>query len=156
MEAGGRLSELSQQTHPSYLRALVLEDDETDQFLIERVLVKGGVTQEVICFRYARHGLEYLRQANRTKFDLIVVDLGLPLMSGLEFLLAAAEEHQAEFEDAMVVILTSSQDAEDYNNASSLGLVELFLAKPFTPDHASELRTFDRESSSLTVSIAFN
>ncbi|MGD9646581.1 MAG: response regulator [Pirellulales bacterium] len=58
-------------------RVLLVEDGETNRQLIRLVLEEAGV--EVVC---AENGLEGLSLASRDKFDLILMDMQMPLMDG--------------------------------------------------------------------------
>ena len=70
--------------------------------------------------------LNYLEQSNQEAV-LILSDINMPGMSGLELLRNIKEKHKAP--PPMVMMITAYGDAENYNTAMSLGADD-FLTKP--------------------------
>lgn len=68
-------------------RVLVVEDDESIQFLVGKYLESAGISTAV-----ATDGVIALDQIHREQFDLILLDLGLPGMHGLDVLLRLQDE----------------------------------------------------------------
>lgn len=60
-------------------RILIVEDSRNERLGLRRLLERSG-----FCVRDAADGFEALRQLESDQFDLLVVDVGLPGMSGLE------------------------------------------------------------------------
>src|SRR5215469_798445 len=111
-------------------RILVVDDDETSRQLLQRFLsVVGLVVLEV------SGGEEAIRVAASQPVDLIVSDLAMPGMTGLELIrhLRAHERLRS------LPILTVSASASAFTRDEALGAgCDAFLAKPF---HADELYT---------------
>lgn len=109
------------------MRILLVDDSLTIRSLIKRTLVVDPATE----ISEASNGVEALAQIARRRFDLVVLDMNMPVMDGLETLEAirAAPEYAA----LPVVMLTSEK-----NEALVRRLVELritdFLSKPLSPD----------------------
>ena len=72
-----KLSANFSEHHP--LRILVAEDNLTNQKLAMKVLIKLGYTPEI-----ARHGKEVLEMVSNKHYDLILMDVQMPEMDGLE------------------------------------------------------------------------
>jgi two-component system, chemotaxis family, chemotaxis protein CheY len=116
------------------MRILLVDDSLTIRTLIRRSLaaVKDADIVE------AANGVDALTQIARRRFDLVVLDLNMPVMDGLEALeaLRAAPDYAA----LPVVMLTSEK-----NEALVRRLVELritdFLSKPLSPDVLSHRLT---------------
>jgi CheY-like chemotaxis protein len=72
-----RLSENFSTLHP--LRILVAEDNLTNQKLALKVLAKLGFTPDI-----ANHGKEVLEMVSHKAYDLILMDVQMPFMDGLE------------------------------------------------------------------------
>lgn len=68
---------------PNSIRVLLVEDNEFDRVAFRRALRKGQVGYEIHEFVRAEEALEELT-ANPHGYDLLVVDQGLPGMSGLD------------------------------------------------------------------------
>jgi CheY-like chemotaxis protein len=62
-------------------KILIVEDDEAQQFLYHVELVEEGY--EVVL---AKNGVEALKCLEESPFDLIVLDIRMPIMNGIEFL----------------------------------------------------------------------
>lgn len=75
----------------------------------------------------AQDGVEALKKANASPFDLVLTDINMPMMDGLKLISALRQDskHQAV---PIVVITTESADA-DRERAMSLG-ASAYLVKP--------------------------
>ncbi|MEU4546258.1 response regulator [Nonomuraea dietziae] len=106
------------------IRVLVVEDEEltaeANRLFVERV---EGFTVAGV----ARSGGEALRFLRRTEVDLILLDLYLPDMHGLEVCRAVRAAGLA----CDVIVVTSARDLAVVRNAVSLGVAQ-YLLKPFT------------------------
>ncbi|HEY4162273.1 MAG TPA: response regulator, partial [Dongiaceae bacterium] len=63
----------------SLLRVLVVEDNQVNQLLVTTILAKAGMRSEV-----AANGLEAVQAAHNRNFDIILMDMQMPEMDGLE------------------------------------------------------------------------
>jgi DNA-binding response OmpR family regulator len=102
-------------------RILVAEDEPRIASLLERGLAASGFTTEV-----AESGDEALALARSGRFDLVILDVGLPRMDGLEVL---RELRQAS-ETIPVVILTARGSMKD-TVAGLEGGADDYITKPF-------------------------
>lgn len=84
----------------------------------------------------AYDGISALKQIEEAHLDLILLDLHLPRMSGLEVLehLAATRLQGSESDDVPVIIMTAFVGAEAAAMAIQAG-VRQFVAKPFEWNH---------------------
>ncbi|MGZ4964062.1 MAG: response regulator [Limisphaerales bacterium] len=120
---------------PNYL-ILVVEDDDSDFFLLERAFRKNKIENPIVRVKDGLEGLHYLQGSgdytDREKFpfpDVIILDLKTPRMSGLE-LLAWIREHP-ECRVIPTVIMSSSQQDVDVSKAYELG-ANTYFVKPTT------------------------
>lgn len=81
-------------------------------------------------FREASSGLEALEQIMLRKYDMIMLDLNMPDMHGLEFL-RFVRDHKA-FRDIPIVVITSQAD-ETIRSAVITAGANAYITKPFTP-----------------------
>jgi len=110
---------------------LLVEDDELDVISVERSLKK--LNEEYILYT-AYNGieaLEILRGTNGKKIDplpdVILLDLNMPKMNGVEFLKALREDEKLK--DIKVFIMTTSGEEADRKATENLG-ISGYLIKP--------------------------
>ena len=127
---------------PNYL-ILVVEDDDSDFFLLERAFRKNKIENPIVRVKDGLEGLHYLQGSgdytDRDKFpfpDVIILDLKTPRMSGLE-LLAWIREHP-ECRVIPTIIMSSSQQDVDVSRAYELG-ANTYFVKPTTFEDLIEL-----------------
>jgi CheY-like chemotaxis protein len=124
---------------------LLVEDEENDARLMEMAFKKSGILNPV---QWAKDGLEaiaYLNSdgvyANRALYpfpEVLIVDLKMPRMSGLE-LLAWIRAHP-EFKVIPTIIMTSSQQDQDIQNAYELGANTYFIKPSCLAELAKMIR----------------
>lgn len=108
----------------SKARILVIDDEEIVRLSCKKCLVPEGYEVET-----ASNGVEGLRLAQAGQYDLILTDLKMPDMDGMEFL-AAVKGPQPQ---AKVIMITGYSTVEHAVRAIKLG-AHNYLEKPFTPD----------------------
>ena len=107
---------------------LLCEDDQNLRQLL-RVVLGGGYR-----FLEATNGDEAIELALERRPDLVILDLMLPKLSGLDVLARLRTEPAAE--RPRVVVMSAWADAEDA--ALSAG-ADRFIAKPFELDDLSDI-----------------
>ena len=109
------------------LRRTLIVDDQAS---IRRVVRAYLETVQKCEVAEAVNGVDAIRQLMRSSFDLIITDLVMPEMTGLE-LLGYVRRHAA-FRQIPVIMLTSQGDESDRRKAIALGVND-YLVKPFAP-----------------------
>jgi two-component system copper resistance phosphate regulon response regulator CusR len=102
-------------------RILIAEDERPISAFLERGLTANGFTVEV-----AERGDEALELARSDRFDLVILDLGLPGMDGFDVL----REFRRVNERVPVVILTARENVRD-TVAGLEGGADDYITKPF-------------------------
>ncbi len=74
---------------------------------------------------------EALEEINKRVFDLIISDLHMPDMTGLELIKKIRQVK--EYEDVPIIMLTTETSVKIANEGRSLG-VSVWATKPFKPD----------------------
>ncbi|QKG56588.1 substrate-binding domain-containing protein [Hymenobacter sp. BRD128] len=116
--------------------ALVIEDnDEVREFLVQKLQPHFQVST-------AADGAAGLRQASETIPDVIVCDVGLPELSGLEVATALKSDWRTSH---IPLVLLTAQNAPEQQVAGVQAGADLYLTKPFNPTFLLEsLRTLLR------------
>jgi two-component system, chemotaxis family, chemotaxis protein CheY len=114
-------------------RILVVDDSAT-----MRRMVMSALREVDASFEQAQTGLEAIERLAVTSVDLMVLDLNMPDVHGLE-VLRFVRAHQS-FAAIPVVILTTRGDDQSRESALQEG-ASLYLNKPFAPSElAGEVR----------------
>ncbi len=109
------------------LRVLVAEDDEVNQFIIENLLEMEGH----VC-ALAVNGREAVDRAGDGEYDVVIMDMQMPVMDGLE----ATRRIRAlggRYADAPIIGLTANASQEARRECEAAGMSH-FLTKPMDPD----------------------
>jgi CheY-like chemotaxis protein len=112
---------------------LLVDDDETANFLHQRLLLRLNVSDQVLVATNGEQALQILAQPN-PHFGpinpvLVLLDLNMPVMDGFEFLEAFQLLPAVQQQRAVVVVLTSSLHARDLGRTHQLPIAG-FLNKP--------------------------
>lgn len=111
------------------IRILVVDDDRTLREGCASVLQLDGYS-----VTFSGRGDEALDLVKRRKFDIILVDLYLTPISGLDILKAALETHR----DTIVVVMTGNPSVTSSIEALRIGAWD-YLPKPFSATHLQVL-----------------
>ncbi len=106
---------------------LLVEDDQVDIMTVKRALKKIKVVNPVAEAHNGEEGLDYLRSHLNNKPGIILLDINMPKMNGIEFLRVIKEDN--DFKLIPVIMLTTSK--EDQDRLSSFNLqVAGYMIKP--------------------------
>jgi len=106
---------------------LLVEDDKVDVMTVMRSLKEIRVTNPVVNKENGEDALSYLRDPAREKPCIILLDLNMPIMNGIEFLQVVKQDSQLR--RIPVVVLTTSEEQQDKVNSFDLGVAG-YMAKP--------------------------
>lgn len=126
------------------INILLVEDDNLDQMEVQRTLSRKGILHRLKIARNGEEALLLLNDASNEIFegrpDLILVDLNMPKMNGFEFLtkLRSFEDYR----DIKVFVLSTSDEREDKQSASKLG-ISGFITKPLKLESPPSLDAFN-------------
>ena len=121
---------------------LLIDDDEDDNFLHQRVIEKAKVAEKVVAVESGFEALDYLTQKQRGQYpnpDLIFLDINMPKMSGWEFLDAYDKLELEQKGKIIVVMLTTSVIPYDIKRAQKKSEVFDFKNKPLTQEMLDKL-----------------
>lgn len=106
---------------------LLIEDDQLDAMTVRRALKELHVTNPLAHVENGEEALAYLRDTDKTRPSLILLDLNMPVMSGIEFLRVAKMD--ADLKRIPVVVLTTSEEQRDKVESFDLGVAG-YMRKP--------------------------
>ena len=104
-------------------RILVIDDEDIVRISCKRALTPEGYEVDV-----AASGLEGLELFGRGKYDLVIIDLKMPGIDGMEVLKNIKKARPAQ----NVIVMTGYNAPDNITSLSFEG--SEFLEKPFTPD----------------------
>lgn len=106
---------------------LLVEDDRVDVMTVNRALKEIKVANPVVNLENGEEALKYLRDPGNVKPCIILLDLNMPIMNGIEFL--EVVKHDSLLRRIPVVVLTTSGEQQDKINSFDLGVAG-YMAKP--------------------------
>lgn len=106
---------------------LLVEDDRVDQITVKRALKDINVTNLLIIVSNGEEALEFLRDERNEKPGIILLDLNMPKMNGIEFLKAAKQDNLLK--RIPVVVLSTSKQDQDKIASFNLGVAG-YMIKP--------------------------
>jgi len=102
------------------VRVLVAEDQDINQMLIEEYLKRYKIIPD-----FANNGEEAVALAHKNAYDLILMDVNMPIMDGIE----ATKLIKKTYPDLLIVALTANALEGDYEKFMDAGMNE-YLTKP--------------------------
>ena len=105
-------------------RILVADDEESMRWVLSKALRKKGFSVDL-----ARDGTEALRLIKENPYEMAILDIKMPGISGLDLLDRIREQHQ----DLLVVIMTAEASMKNAVEAMKRGAYD-YITKPFDLD----------------------
>lgn len=119
------------------LHILLVEDDQVDQMNVKRAFERNKIMNPLYVAENGVEALEMLRDGRvPDERRLILLDLNMPMMNGIEFLRTLRADEQLS--GTPVVVLTTSNDEQDKVQAYNLNVAG-YLLKPVTFSNFVEL-----------------
>jgi len=115
------------------VRALIVDDSSVMRKIVERSLRQAGIDLSEV--REAGNGAEGLGALTDSSVDLILCDINMPVMDGLEFLRQLQGVQNAK--GVPVVMITTEGSESHVVQALSIG-ARGYIRKPFTPEQVKE------------------
>jgi len=108
------------------LKILLIEDDEIERMKFTRVLKKNNYACKLEEATNGEEAVEILEDETKTP-DLILLDLNMPKMNGIEFLKSLKSNSQLKY--VPVIILSTSNNHQDLKRCYEEGIAG-YLVKP--------------------------
>ena len=113
----------------SQSKVLIVDDSPILRRAVRRAVVQAGVAEEAI--REASNGAEALAVVEALEIGLVLLDLHMPVMDGVQFLKELRERKPSNTIDVVIVSTESNQDR--LAEVRKLGARDV-LRKPFEPE----------------------
>jgi two-component system chemotaxis response regulator CheY len=115
------------------IRALIVDDSSVMRKIVERSIRQAGIDLAEV--REAANGAEGLGALKDQSVDLILCDINMPVMDGIEFLRQLRGMENAK--GVPVVMITTEGSESHVVQALSVG-ARGYIRKPFTPEQVKE------------------
>jgi CheY-like chemotaxis protein len=126
---------------------LLIDDDDTNNFLNHRLLSRMKITDRIKEFRNGKLAFDYLYavsqghvEASSTDYfkpALILLDINMPVMDGFEFLSLFEKLDPGFRKDVVLALLTTSEHAQDTERAAAGHIA--YLTKPLNEEKVQYL-----------------
>jgi CheY-like chemotaxis protein len=113
------------------INILLVEDDEVDVMNVKRAFRKNNISNPLMVAHNGQEALEILRDESKPIPRIILLDLNMPRMGGIEFLKELRADE--ELKNLTVFVMTTSNEDSDKIDAYNLNVAG-YLLKPLSMD----------------------
>jgi two-component system chemotaxis response regulator CheY len=117
----------------SEVRTLIVDDSSVMRKIVERSLRQAGL-DSLLVFE-AGSGIDGLELLTAEHVDLILSDINMPSMDGLEFLRQIRAQNLAP---GVPVVMITTESSEEHVKQAILAGAQGYIRKPFTPEQVKE------------------
>ena len=117
----------------SEVRALIVDDSSVMRKIVERSLRQAGLDALVVF--EAGSGIEALEVLKTRKVDLILSDINMPSMDGLEFVRQLGSQQLAV---GVPIVMITTESSEEHVKQAILAGAKGYIRKPFTADQVKQ------------------
>jgi two-component system chemotaxis response regulator CheY len=117
----------------SEIRVLIVDDSTVMRKIVERALRQAGLDPLVVL--EAGSGTEGLEMLKGAPVDLILSDINMPSMDGLEFLRQIKAQSLAQ---GVPVVMITTESSEEHVKQAILSGAQGYIRKPFTAEQVKE------------------
>jgi two-component system chemotaxis response regulator CheY len=117
----------------SQMTALIVDDSSVMRKIVERSLRQAGLNPLVVC--EAGTGAEGLDVLRTEHVDLILTDINMPAMDGLEFVRQIKAQNLAP---GVPVVMITTESSEEHVKQAILAGARGYIRKPFTAEQVKE------------------
>lgn len=113
------------------MKFLLIDDSSFDLFTQEKLLLRSGLTTEVITFNSAQLALDFLEtQSAEMPETVILLDLQMPGINGFQFIGKYAHLPDELREKIKIFMISSTVDITDMEEATANPFIIQLLSKP--------------------------
>jgi len=115
------------------VRALIVDDSSVMRKIVERSLRQAGL--DPLLVREAGNGVDGLEILRAEAVDLILTDINMPSMDGLEFVRQIRAQNLAP---GVPVVMITTESSEEHVKQAILAGARGYIRKPFTAEQVKE------------------
>jgi two-component system chemotaxis response regulator CheY len=115
------------------IRTLIVDDSSVMRKIVERALRQAGLDPMTV--HEAGSGTEGLELLKAKQVDLILSDINMPSMDGLEFLRQVRAQNLAP---GVPVVMITTESSEEHVKQAILAGAQGYIRKPFTAEQVKE------------------
>jgi two-component system chemotaxis response regulator CheY len=117
----------------SEVRALIVDDSSVMRKIVERSLRQAGL--EFLVVFEACSGIEALEILKSKEVDLILSDINMPSMDGLEFV---RQLHSQQLAPEVPIVMITTESSEEHVKQAIQAGAKGYIRKPFTADQVKQ------------------
>ena len=117
----------------SEMHVLIVDDSSVMRKIVERSLRQAGLDPMVVL--EAGSGVEALKVLSSQPVQLILSDINMPSMDGLEFLRQMRAQNLAA---GVPVVMITTESSEEHVKQAILSGAQAYIRKPFTAEQVKE------------------
>lgn len=118
----------------SEISTLIVDDSSVMRKIVERALRQAGLDDSLVVYE-AASGADALEVLKSSKVDIILSDINMPVMDGLEFLKQLKLQNLAP---GVPVIMITTESSEEHVKQAILAGAVGYIRKPFTAEQVKE------------------
>ncbi|MDP3352539.1 MAG: PAS domain S-box protein [Flavobacteriaceae bacterium] len=118
---------------PLKLKVLLVEDNKTNQLLAKTRLTRWSCEVEI-----ANHGQEAMELLELHPFDIVLMDIQMPIMNGLEATSAIRSSKNSNYNQIPIIAMTAHASRKEAENAIKRGMND-YIFKPFDAEVLHEM-----------------
>lgn len=111
----------------SQMRVLIAEDNEMNQLVVTNILDYWGVAYTVVS-----NGLECVNLLRKERFDIVLMDISMPVMDGLEATQIIRADRDKRVQATPIIALTAAALQDTKEKVQKIGM-NGHISKPFKP-----------------------
>jgi CheY-like chemotaxis protein len=115
------------------IHVLVVDDNQINRLLINKVLTRWGATAD-----FAENGLQAVEKIeNNLNYDVVLMDIYMPEMGGLEATQLIRSKQEPYIRELPIIALTASMLTSEIDDMEKAGMND-YILKPFDPKNLFE------------------
>lgn len=118
--------------NPIYMKNILIVEDSSMTRSMIRAVVEELDDVEIV---EAVSGFDALKQLPQREFNLIITDINMPDINGLELINFVKKD--ARYKDIPMIIVSTEKSEEDKKRGMSIG-ANAYVTKPFKPEQLQE------------------
>lgn len=122
---------------------LIVEDNPTDRYIIEEVVKRSGLTEHCALANNGQEALDYLEKTTKNNDgayvipDIILLDLHMPVMSGVDFMDAFKVKFGTRFHSAIFPFINTRPEMSMFKKWKTM--IMGYIEKPVTAEKFEEV-----------------